>query len=478
MSIHLHNTLSGKKDLFKPLQPGAVKMYTCGPTVYSEQHIGNMRAMIFSDTLARVLAYNGYKVSRVTNITDVGHLTGDNEGDADVGADRMEKAAAKEGKEVQDIAKEVTELFLQDLVELNIDTSDILFPRATEYIQEQIIFIQTLEEKGYTYVTNDGVYFDTSLYREYGKLGNIDVNALKEGARVEVNPEKRNPTDFALWKFLKKDEKRQQEWDSPWGRGFPGWHIECSAMSRALLGSQLDIHTGGIEHIPIHHNNEIAQSESLTGKTFANYWLHNAHLQIEGHKIAKSTGNTVFLREIVEKGFSPLALRYLVLTAHYKSQMNFTWSSIEAANKALNKLYKYMVDNSTNNGVVDDGFRSKFVSFINDDLDTPKAIALVWELMKSEDVETQDKIATLLDFDEVFGLDFRGAMDRKLEIADQTKVAIKDAPKKVQELLRARKKARTNKDYAESDKLRDKIKELGFEIKDADGDQNLYLSTT
>lgn len=468
MTLYLHNTLTAKKEEFTPLSDKRVCMYSCGPTVYSEQHIGNMRAMVFTDILARVLAFNGFKVERVVNITDVGHLTGDNEGDADIGADRMEKAAAAQGKKVQDIAKEVTELFLKDIKKLNIDTENISFPRATEYITEQIVFIQTLEEKGYTYKTSDGVYFDTSLFKDYGKLGNIDIDGLKEGARVEVNKEKRNKADFALWKFLKEDEKRQQQWNSPWGKGFPGWHIECSAMSRALLGAQIDIHTGGIEHIPIHHNNEIAQSESLIGKTFANYWLHNAHLLIEEHKISKSMGNTVFLRQIIDRDFNPLALRYLFLTGHYKTQMNFTWKALEGADTALKKLYKHLTQDLTvKGGTVDKTYKEKFNKYVNDDLNTPKALALVWDLLKDDSVSKESKRTTLLDFDVVLGLDLLDTADgHKLIIGTQEEVAIKDAPKEVQTLLKDREEARKAKDFEESDKLRNKIKKLGYEIKD------------
>lgn len=478
MELYLHNTLSGRKEKFKPIADNMVKIYSCGPTVYSEQHIGNMRAIVFTDTLARTLIFNGYNVKRVINITDVGHLTGDNEGDADTGADKMEKAAAANGKKVQDIAKEITSIFLNDIKRLNIDTKKILFPRATEYIQEQIVFIQTLQEKGYTYVISDGVYFDTAVYKQYGKLGNIDINGLKEGARVKVNEEKHNSTDFALWKFLKKGEKRQQEWSSPWGVGFPGWHIECSAMARALLGSQIDIHTGGIEHIPIHHNNEIAQSESLTCKKFANYWLHNAHLLIDGKKISKSVGNTVFLQQIMDKKYSPLALRYLFLTAHYKTQMNFTWEALEGANIALKKLDKFVAENlRIKDGIVNEEYQKKFNAYINDDLNTPKALALVWELVKDEFVSKGSKRVTLLNFDKVLGIGLIEAANwRKLVVGDQKKVADKDVTKEVQKLLKEREDARKAKDFAKSDKLRNKIKELGYKIEDTNEEQILLAT--
>ena len=335
--IYLKNTLSGEKEEFVPIVPGLVTMYNCGPTVYNKVHIGNLRAYVFADTLRRVFEYNDYDVKQVINITDVGHLT-DDEDLSDRGEDKIEKSARAQGKSAQEIARAITKAFFNDLKSLNVEMDDITFPRATEYIKEQIAFIKTLEQKGYTYRTSDGIYFDTSLFKDYGKLGNIDIKGLQEGARIGKNSERKNITDFALWKFSKKDEKRQQEWDSPWGVGFPGWHIECSAMSRALLGAHFDVHTGGIDHIPIHHNNEIAQSVCATNKKFVNYWLHSAHLMLNGEKISKSLGNVLFLEDLHAKGFTSSMYRYWLLTAHYSTQVNFTWEALDAARTAFTNL--------------------------------------------------------------------------------------------------------------------------------------------
>lgn len=459
MNLYLQNTLTGAKQEFKPIHDGTVSMYNCGPTVYSKQHIGNMRPYVFADVLRRTLEYNGYAVKQVMNITDVGHMTNDEDGGADTGEDKMEKAARKSGASAQEIAKRITKEFLIDLEQLSIDKSRIQIPRATEYIAEQIAITQTLEQKGYTYITNDGVYFDTSLFKDYGKLGNIDIRGLEEGARVEKNDEKKNKSDFALWKFSPKEENRQQEWDSPWGTGFPGWHIECSAMSRALLGTHLDIHTGGIDHIPIHHNNEIAQSECSTGKKFVNYWLHSAHILIDGKKISKSLGNTIYLQDLAAKGVHATAYRYWLLTGHYSTQMNFTLEAVHAANTALLKLYKYVEDNlAVSDGQVDEIYIQKFKEYINDDLNTPKALALLWDLLKDNTVNNENKRATVLEFDKVLGLGLSERKKFRLEVSTE--------PEEVTVLLKEREEARAAEDFAKSDELRDKIKEMGYEVKD------------
>lgn len=316
--IYLYNTLTKEKTEFTPLVPQKVRMYNCGPTVYNYAHIGNLRAFVFADTLRRVFEYNGYDIKQVMNLTDVGHLVSDE----DEGEDKVEKRAKEESKKVSEIVDVVTKVFFDDLKKLDAYHKDTNFPKASDYIKEQIAFIESLSEKGYTYSTSDGVYFDTSKFKDYGKLGNIDIEGLKEGVRVETNKEKLNPTDFALWKFSRPDEKRQQEWESPWGVGFPGWHIECSALIMKHLGKQIDVHTGGIDHIPTHHNNEIAQTESITGTPLANNWLHSAHITVEGRKISKSLGNSILLRNIIDRGISPLAYRYWLLTVHYASQAN------------------------------------------------------------------------------------------------------------------------------------------------------------
>jgi cysteinyl-tRNA synthetase len=343
--IFLTNTLSHKKETFIPIKPHVATLYSCGFTVYSQAHIGNIRPYVFSDILARTLIADGYHVRRVINITDVGHLVSD----GDEGEDKMEMGAKRENTTADEIATRYTNLFLHDLKEVNIDTESVLFPRATQYISEQITMVKELEKNGYTYRTSDGIYFDVSKFPEYGKLGGLSDEALKEGSsdsvedRIalagrtrlkEFTSEKRNPADFALWKFSPRTARRQQEWSSPWGLGFPGWHIECSAMVRALLGDTIDIHTGGIDHIPVHHNNEIAQSESVLGHPFVHYWMHSAFLTIEGQKISKSLGNTIYLSEIIERGYHPLALRYFFLQAQYSSSISFSWDTLAGAQEA------------------------------------------------------------------------------------------------------------------------------------------------
>jgi len=465
--LYLQNTLSGKKEEFKPLEAGKVKMYNCGPTVYSEQHIGNMRAAVFADILRRIFEYNNYKVQQVINITDVGHMTSD----ADEGEDKMEKKAKAEGTKATDIAKEITEIYLQGLKELGINLEAIQFPRATDYIGSQIELTKTLVEKGYAYIIDRGVAFDTAKFKDYGALGNINLDELKEGARVEADSQKRNPSDFWLWKISSKDEKRQQEWESPWGKGFPGWHIECTAMSRALLGKQLDVHTGGIEHIPVHHNNEIAQSEALSGKKFAQYWMHNAHLMLEGKKISKSIGNVVHLRNIKDRGYSPLALRYLFLSALYSAEQNFTWEALEASGKALQKLKLYYAEHLMNAeaGEVDKAYKAKFLDAINDNLGTPRAIALLWELIKDKTIKPADKKVTIQDFDKVLGLQIAITENssKKLQVTKDT------TPDEVIELLKQRKEARANKNWVLSDNLRDMVKDFGYNVIDKNGEQKL-----
>lgn len=463
--LYFHNTLTNEKEVFTPLRPDAVRMYNCGPTVYDRAHIGNMRSYVLADLIRRVLEYNEYNVKQVINITDVGHLTSD----ADEGEDKLEKAASAQGETAQDIAKKYTDLFFDDIKKLNIRTEGTEFPRATEYIGQQIAMVDTLMQIGYAYQITDGIYFDTSMFKEYGKLGNLNKQELEEGARVEKNEEKRNPSDFALWKFSPKEEKRQQEWDSPWGVGFPGWHIECSAMSRALLGKQLDIHTGGIDHIPVHHNNEIAQSEAVNKKKFVNYWLHNAFILVEGRRMGKSIGNLINLDQIVDRGFSPLSYRYWLLTAHYATPANFTWDALEAAHTALKRLHRYFVEElQVQEGVVVKSYQERFHTLVNDNLDTPRAIALVWELVKDSDVSLADKRATLLNFDQVLGLGLRESntnLHKHLRGEGQ-KLAVSDIPADVQKLVAEREAARKDKDFDQADKLREKIIEHGYDVAD------------
>ncbi len=459
--LKLTNTLSGIKEEFKSITPNKVGMYSCGFTVYNYSHIGNLRKYVFDDILRRTFEFNGYDVNQVMNVTDVGHLVSD----ADEGEDKVEKGAQREGKTAQEITKHYADAFFADLKDMNIKAADVKdveshTPWATHHIHEQIALIKTLEEKGYTYTISDGVYYDTSKFKNYGKLGNINIEGLKEGARVESNEEKRNPTDFALWKFSKKGETRQQEWKSPWGVGFPGWHIECSAMSMKYLGETFDVHTGGIDHIPVHHNNEIAQSEAATGKKFVNYWLHENFLNIENTKISKSLGNVIRLIDLKEKGINPLAYRYWLLTAHYKTAVNFTWEAIVGAQTGYNKLVEHVLEWGDEMSTSDENYLALFKGFINDDLDTAKAIALMWEMIKDDSLSGATKKATLLKFDEVLGLG----------LADAKAVSI---PENVQMLLSEREQSRKNKDFKKSDELRKLIKNLGFDVKDTDEGQKV-----
>ena len=473
--LRVHNTLSNSLELFEPLKPGVVKMYNCGPTVYDEQHIGNLRGPILANTLKRTLEAWGYVVNHVSNITDVGHLTGDNSGDADTGVDRMEAAAKKKHTSAQKIAQKITELFFKDLDEVGINRAEMRFPRATEYIGEQIALVKTLEEKGYAYTTSDGVYFDTKKFPAYGKLGNIDLGGQEAGARVEENPEKRNQYDFALWKLSPPGEQRQQEWDSPWGVGFPGWHIECTAMIFKLLGKQIDIHIGGIDLIPIHHNNEIAQAEAATGRQFVKYWMHNAFITVEGKRLSKSQGNTIYLHQIIDRGYSPLALRYWYLSGHYRSPMNFTWDAIEGANTALLKLTRFFFEElgkvSDTAAVPDPTFIQHFTEALANDLNTAGAVARMWELVRTESVSPAAKRASLIFADKLLGLGFTEAGAAKKIAVLETN----DLPEEVLSLLTERNAARDAKDFAKSDELRTKIEALGFVVKDTGTETQVTL---
>lgn len=454
MDIFLHNTFTNKKELFTPIKADLVSMYNCGPTVYNYAHIGNLRAYVFADILRRMFEFNGYKVKQVINITDVGHLTSNE----DVGDDKVEQAAKKEGKSAKDITNFYTEAFFKDLDELNISRAQITFPKATDYIPEQIEMVKTLEEKGFTYQTSDGIYFDTSKFPEYGKLGNINLKGLEEGARIGVQTERKNPTDFALWKFSVNTGTREQEWESPWGVGFPGWHIECSAMSKKLLGVTFDIHTGGIDHIPVHHNNEIAQSLCANDAPFVNYWMHSAFLNVGSEKMAKSEGNFIRLETLKEKGVNPLAFRYLMLTARYSSPMEFSWEALVGAETTLNKLRNFVQSKSNESGESNETkikyYKDVFKQHINDDLDTPKAVALVWELIKDEEVSNADKKDILLSFDSVLGLKLD---EKKIEV---------EIPKEISDLVIARDTARSEKNWQLSDELRKQIEDAGFEVMD------------
>lgn len=457
MALKLYNTLTQKKEVFTPLREGAVGMYNCGPTVYNYAHIGNLRAYVFADTLRRTLLWHGYKVTQVINITDVGHLTSD----SDEGEDKIEKGAAREGKTAKEISEFFTRAFFDDIQKLNIEKAEY-FPKATEHVQVQIALIQKLEEKGFTYRTSDGIYFDTQKFPDYGKLARLDIEGLKAGARVEANEEKKNRTDFALWKFSKAGEKRQQEWDSPWGVGFPGWHLECSAMSMKYLGETFDIHTGGIDHVPVHHTNEIAQSEAANGKKFVNYWMHSGFVNVEGDKMAKSSENFVRLETLEKKEISPLSYRYWLLTAHYRKTVNFTWKAVLAAGTALSKVQEAFAA-LPDGGTVDETWKRKFEEAINDDLNTPKAIAVLFDLIHDEDVSPADKKATIQKFDTVLGLG----------LATFKKTETEEIPELVQKLADDRALARTNKEWEKSDALRDEIAGMGYSVKDTPEGQKI-----
>ena len=454
MNLQLYNSLDRKKSEFSPIHPGKVGLYTCGPTVYNFAHIGNLRTYIFEDILKRVLRYNDFQVKHVMNITDVGHLTGDR----DMGEDKMEKGALREGRTAWEIAEFYTRAFKSDIAQLNIIEPDI-WVKATDTIDDQIALIKTLEEKGYSYQTGDGIYFDTSKFKDYTKLSHQDIESLREGARVEKNPEKRNATDFALWKFSPEGVRRQMEWDSPWGTGFPGWHIECSAMSMKYLGERLDIHCGGTDHIDVHHTNEIAQSEAATGRKFFNCWMHGAFLIIAGgKKMAKSEDNFLTLHNAFEKkGINPLVYRFAAFQTHYRKPMEYSEESIQAARNGLQHLQnqvRQVVQNSAGQkGAVIDEYKTKFLEAINDDLNMPRAMAVVQEMLKSSIGDT-DKHATIIDYDRVLGL--------SLDTVDKSE----ELPQEVKILVAERQAARDAKDWAASDRLRDTIQDLGYLVQD------------
>lgn len=453
--VFVSNTLSGKKELFVPLKPGQVLLYSCGPTVYGPAHIGNLRAYVFSDTLARTLLAAGYRVRRVINITDVGHLVAD----ADQGKDKMTLAAEREHTSPQAIAERYTKQFIDDLDELGIDTSEITFPHATDYIREQIALAETLEQKGFAYRTHDGLYFDTSRFPGYGKLGNLAGAELVAGARIAVGSEKRHASDFALWRSAKPGDL--QQWDSPWGTGNPGWHIECSAMSRALLGQEIDIHTGGEDHIQIHHNNEIAQSEAASGRTFVHYWMHNAFLTVNNDKISKSLRNDVYLSDITAQGTHPLALRYFFLQAHYRTPLSFSWDALSAANGALERLWRIsleIADESDRKSAPSEA-RERFLAALRDDLSTPQALGIIWESLRSEEYAPEEKWGLLLDADQHLALSLTNPpvappLDQEM------------LPAELRTLISEREKARTDRNFQEADRLRGEIENRGYRVED------------
>ncbi|MES2208401.1 MAG: cysteine--tRNA ligase [Pseudomonadota bacterium] len=456
MPLHLYDTFTRSLRPFKALKENEVGIYACGPTVYDYAHIGNLRTYLFEDGLRRVLKWNGYHVHFVMNITDVGHLTSD----GDSGEDKMEKGSKRTGKSAWEIAEEYTQAFRHDLAELHIEEPD-LWCKATDHIEEQINFIRDLEAKGFVYQTSDGLYFDTSRQPHYGELARLDKEGLEAGKRVEQG-EKRNITDFALWKFSPENGQRQMEWASPWGKGFPGWHIECSAMAQKYLGNLFDIHCGGEDHIPVHHTNEIAQTEARCGTRLANYWLHGHFLQINQSKMSKSAGVFLRLQTLKEEGYDPLAYRYLCLTAHYRSNLSFTWEALDAAKTALQRLretyYRWHTQYQNTAPEADVTALQAFSDYLNDDLNFPQALATVWGVVRNDQLPENIRYATLTQMNVALGLALNEWSPPQITI-----------PEAVNELAQARQSARVAKQWAESDRLRTEIANLGFVIEDIAG---------
>ncbi len=457
--LKLYNTLTRKKDAFKPLKKDLVSLYTCGPTVYWYQHIGNLRTYIFSDILKRVLIYNGFKVRQVMNITDVGHLTSD----ADIGEDKMVKALRRERLSLTKtsmlkLAKKYTDIFKKDLEKLNIIEPDV-WCKATEHINEMIELVKRIEKNNYTYKTKVGLIFDTSKFKNYTKLGRLKLKELKKGARTKIDVERKNPSDFALW--ITNQPKHIMRWPSPWGKGFPGWHLECSAMSMKYLGETIDIHTGGEDHIPVHHTNEIAQSEAATGKKFVKYWLHSRWLLFKGEKMAKSKAAIYTISELEKKGYNALDYRYFCLTAHYRTQLEFSYKNLDAAKNAYEKLKNKIIEIKENLEIKDPRmdkilkYKKEFLNIINDDLDMPKALAFFWQTIKTDELQNNEKYALLLKFDKIFGLNLDEAKRKKIKISG-----------KIKKLLKEREEARKKKNFKQADKIREQIKKQGYAIED------------
>lgn len=459
MKLTFYNTLTRKKEEFHSIDENRVRMYSCGPTVYSYAHIGNFRTYIFMDTLRRVLKYNGYELKHVMNITDVGHL----ESDADEGEDKMEKAARKEKKDPYEIANYYTEIFLKDMEKLNIDKPEII-TKATENISQMIDYVKEIIKNGYAYETSKGIYFDISKLDKYPVLSNRKLDDQIAGARVDVDPEKKNPYDFALW--IKAPENHIMKWESPWGLSYPGWHLECSTMGRRFLGEEFDIHTGGVDHIPTHHENEIAQSKGATGKIPAHVWMHCEYLQVDGGKMSKSLGNTYTISQLQEKGISPLAFKLFCFTAHYRNKLNFTFEGAYGAQKALERLYDSYIKNANGVDDVDENtikeYDERFMAYINDDMNMPGAMSVVWEIARN--VKKSIKFADLLlKFDKVLGLDMKNAEKYLVKFKQNDS---EELPAEIKKLVEERKNARAEKNWAKSDEIRDKIISLGYSIKD------------
>ncbi len=452
--MKLYNTLTRSKDEFAPLKNSEVSIYSCGPTVYNYAHIGNLRSYVFMDLLRRVLKYNGYKLKHVMNITDVGHLVSD----ADEGEDKLVKAAKEEKKSPWEIAEYYTQVFFDDINTLNIETPEII-AKATEHIEEMIEFVKGIQENGFAYETSDGIYFDIEKFSGYGKLSKIALEDLMPGARVEVNEEKRHPADFALWKKAPKEHIMQ--WPSPWGMGYPGWHIECSAMGRKYLGDIFDIHTGGVDHIPVHHENEIAQTEALLSKPSVQRWMHGEFLLVDNGKMSKSLRNTYTVSDLKAKGYNPLAFRYMCLNAHYRSKLNFTWESISSAQTAYDRLLLGALAHKNSNQKVDNKivqrFQEEFDAAVNDDLNIPMSMGVVWNIIRYP-IKSRMLFELLVSMDTILGLNIK---DVKCESDDK-----EDVPPEILALVEERQKARKEKNWKGADEIRDKLKNMGITILD------------
>lgn len=453
MTLYLYNTLHRAKEPFEPIKAPNVGLYGCGPTVYDYLHIGNLRTYIFEDVLRRILTYNGFSVNHVMNITDVGHLTSD----ADEGSDKLMKAVRDQNLPVSvesmfQLAQKYTEVFFQDAKKLNILKPQTVC-KASAHVEDMINLIKKIEENGYTYTSSVGLMFDTSKFPTYGNLARLNLAQQQAGAKVMADTSRKNPSDFALW--VTNQPNHLMQWESPWGKGFPGWHIECSAMSMKYLGNQFDIHCGGVDHIPVHHTNEIAQSEAATGRQAVNYWVHGEFLVVNASKMAKSKGGFIRLQDLEEKSFQPLAYRYLCLTAHYRSQLAFTWENMQAAQNAYtNLLHRIQRENSKEgspNPLLKNQFTKEFMDRINDDMDMPGAMALLWTVLKS-DLASSDKIQLVKEFDKILGLDL---------------LQNESLPEGAQELIDLRNEARIRKDWITADHLRQQLLELGIKIEDS-----------
>ena len=455
MEIYLYNTLTHEKEKFKPINPNEVKMYSCGPTVYSYAHIGNMRAYIFADTLKRMLEYNGLKVNHVMNITDVGHLTSD----ADTGEDKMEKAARSEGRDPYEIAAYYTKYFMDDIKSLNIEIPTTI-TKATDNIIQMEEMVKEIVDNGYGYETSKGIYFDITKLEKYPVLSNNKLSGQEAGARIEVDPEKRNPADFALW--IKAPKEHLMKWESPWGLSYPGWHIECSAMSKRFLGENFDIHTGGVDHIPVHHENEIAQCKGAFGHNPANFWMHVEFLLIDNGKMSKSLHNVYRIVDLQEKGIEALAYRLFCFSAHYRNKLNFTFEGAKSAQTSLNKLRKLYILNKNSDTKIDNNIlveaENKFNEAVNDDLNLPLAMGIVWDLLKKE-TKSKQIAELIIKFDKILGLDLINS--EKYQIEERIEI-----PEEIELLAKQRIEAKQNKDYQRADELRAEVINRGYNIKD------------